>query len=130
VTKPPARIAYEAALRGAKKGRGRFQVAPKEERTVDGRVFDSKREATRYAELKVLERAGKISHLECQPEFPVTINGHLLCRVHFDFAYFENGERIIEDVKSKDGRGTAKDTAYRLRKRAAELFFYIKVREV
>ena len=37
--------------------------------TVDGITFDSKREATRYLELKTLEKAGKISLLERQKKF-------------------------------------------------------------
>lgn len=37
--------------------------------TVDGITFDSKREAARYQELKLLERAGKISDLRRQVEF-------------------------------------------------------------
>ena len=35
---------------------------------LDGIAFDSKREAERYAELKLLERAGEISYLQLQPE--------------------------------------------------------------
>ena len=107
--------------------RGRYPVAPKDQRTVDGRVFDSKREAARYAVLKQQERAGLISHLELQPVFKVTINGHHFCRYSADFAYFRNGERVIEDCKSS---GTAKDAAYRLHKRAAEMFYSIKIVEV
>lgn len=106
--------------------RSRFPVVPVERRTVDGRVFDSGREARRYAELRLLERAGHITHLECQPAFPVSINGQHFCRFTGDFSYFENGQRVVEDVKSS---GTAKDAAYRLRKKAAELFHGIKVRE-
>ena len=35
----------------------------------DGISFDSKREAKRYAELKLLERAGKITDLQRQVKF-------------------------------------------------------------
>jgi hypothetical protein len=122
-----ARQQLADAMRSAKSGKARFPVAPKEQRTVDGKVFASKREAARYAELRLLEKQGLISHLECQPVFRVTINGHPFCRYTGDFAYFEAGERVIEDTKSS---GTRKDAAYRLRKRAAEMQFYIKVREV
>jgi hypothetical protein len=115
-----------AALKSAK-GKGRFPVAPREQRTMDGIVFASKGEMMRYAELKLLERAGKISHLELQPKFPVTINGKPFCTYSADFAYFENGARVVEDVKST---GTLKDTAWRLRKKAAELMFNFRVREV
>jgi len=94
---------------------------------IDGITFASKREAQRYAQLRLAERAGEITHLERQPEYKVRINGHLLCTYRADFRYFRNGQRIVEDCKSD---GTAKDTAYRLRKRAAELAHFIKVVEV
>lgn len=37
--------------------------------SIDGNSFDSKREAKRYTELKLLLRAGKIKNLERQKEF-------------------------------------------------------------
>ena len=37
--------------------------------TIDGYVFASKREAQRYSELKMLEKAGEISNLELQKRF-------------------------------------------------------------
>ena len=37
--------------------------------SIDGNSFDSKREAERYTELKLLLRAGKIKNLERQKEF-------------------------------------------------------------
>lgn len=36
---------------------------------IDMYVFDSAKEAKRYKELKLLERAGEISNLELQPRF-------------------------------------------------------------
>ena len=36
---------------------------------IDGITFDSKREAIRYQELKLLERAGEIKDLELQPKY-------------------------------------------------------------
>lgn len=80
---------------------GRIQVAPKEERTLDGILFDSKAEMNRYAELKMLERAGIIKDLKLQPRFPLIPaheNERGLTYVA-DFAYEENGHRIVEDVK-------------------------------
>ena len=38
-------------------------------------VFDSKREAKRYSELLILQRAGAISGLELQPVYRFSING-------------------------------------------------------
>ena len=40
---------------------------------VDGILFASKKEARRYSELKLLERAGEIAHLELQPRIKICI---------------------------------------------------------
>jgi hypothetical protein len=107
---------------------GRFAVAPKAERTVDGIVFASKGEAKRYGALKQMQRAKLINNLVLQPKFPVEIKGIHICTFSADFAYDnEAGETIIEDRKSS---GTAKDPYYRLRKRAAEAYHGIKITEV
>jgi len=106
--------------------------------TIDGITFDSKREAKRYTELKLLEKAGHITHLELQPEYQITINGAKICKYKADFRYFtvrqENREQytnskgewqtptitgdkegqIVEDVKG------FKTPIYRLKKRLVE----------
>jgi hypothetical protein len=108
--------------------RSRYGVVSKERRTIDGQTFDSGREAKRYAELCLLERAGEITDLEIQPVFPVAIAGKPFCRYTADFSYRDrDGRFVVEDVKSS---GTAKDAAYRLRKKAAELAYSITVTEV
>lgn len=109
--------------------RGRYPVSPKDQRTLDGIVFDSKAEKNRYAELKLMERAGEITQLELQPVFQTFIAGKPFCRVKFDFSYWRDHgtRRLIEDVKST---GTQKDQAYRLRKKAAELQYGISVVEI
>lgn len=119
-------LAANQAMRARK---SRFQVAPKEARTVDGIIFDSKKEAVRYGELRLLERAGKIKDLMLQQKFPVEIGGKHFCTYTADFVYFDCdlGETTIEDTKST---GTAKDAAYRLRKKAASLAHGIKIEEV
>jgi hypothetical protein len=66
--------------------------------------FDSKREAARYDELRLLERAGKISNICLQEKFPIVIGGVKVCEVWADFTYTENGRLIREDVKGKDNR--------------------------
>lgn len=74
--------------------------------TLDGHTFDSKKEAKRYSELKLLERAGEIEHLQLQPTFLFSIGDQFAKypsgrRVTYraDFYYFENGKQIVEDVK-------------------------------
>jgi hypothetical protein len=43
--------------------------------TIDGITFDSKKEAQRYCELRLLQKAGEITHLELQPAFRLAIDG-------------------------------------------------------
>lgn len=90
--------------------------------TVDGVTFDSKKEARRWQELKILEKAGKISNLRRQVKFvliptqrgPEEIGpkggrkpGKVLEKeldYVADFVYEEDGEKIVEDVKGyKEG---------------------------
>jgi len=79
--------------------------------------FDSKREAERYDELMLLERAGKIRCLKLQPEFTLQeafkdkTTGERVPAIHYraDFSYKRctepdcNGEfywiPVVEDVK-------------------------------
>ena len=68
---------------------------------LDGMVFDSRREANRYAELKLLQRAGKIKNLRCQVPFELipSQDGERAVKYIADFVYEENGNEIVEDVK-------------------------------
>lgn len=106
--------------------RGRFATGDKERRTIDGVEFDSIAEAHRFANLKLLQRAGRISQLTYQPRWEVKINGQHYCSYRADSSYFchERNRLVIEEVKTS---GTEKDTAYRLRKKAAELAHGIRV---
>lgn len=66
---------------------------------MDGRTFDSKKEATRYIALRGDQHAGRISGLRLQMRFPLRVNGDLVCRYVADFVYVRDGKRIVEDVK-------------------------------
>jgi hypothetical protein len=99
---------------------------------VDGITFASAKEGRRYQELRLLEQAGEITDLQVQPEFelapPVVLNGRRkpALRFHGDFSYWENGARVIEDVK---GGGATVTEAYRIRKHLMKHEFGIEVRE-
>ena len=76
--------------------------------TVDGITFDSAKEANRWAELKLLERAGKITELQRQPGYTLipkqVREGKMVERpviYKADFAYHdeESGQDVVEDVK-------------------------------
>ena len=72
---------------------------------IDNIEFDSKKEANRYKELKLLLKAGKISDLKLQPRFLLQAsfkkNGRTYRKIEYiaDFQYVENGKTIVEDVK-------------------------------
>ena len=75
----------------------KYNAKPK---IVDGIRFASTREAKRYAELKLLYRAGKINSLEVQPKYPLEVNGVKICTYIGDYRYFDHvGILHVEDVK-------------------------------
>jgi len=98
---------------------------------IDGLIFDSKAEATRYCVLKIRERAGEITDLVLQPKFPIVVNGALICSYYADFSYTELGPgneltRVTEDVKSKS---TARNRAYVLKRKLMLAVHGIEIRE-
>lgn len=90
---------------------------------VDGLTFDSKREARRWGELRILERAGKISGLARQIPYALTVNGQKVCTYRSDFEYVENGQLVVEDSK---GHRTPE---YRLKKKLMQAVHGISIRE-
>lgn len=82
-------------------------------KVVDGITFDSTKEAKRYQELKMLEKAGEISDLRLQYEYPLMVPGRgnggpyervCLGKYVADFRYRKGpqGLLVIEDVKGYD----------------------------
>jgi hypothetical protein len=69
--------------------------------TIDGIIFDSKREAARYFQLKLLERAGELKELKRQVTYRLEVNGQLICKYIADFEYISinTGELVTEDLK-------------------------------
>lgn len=90
---------------------------------IDGFMFDSKREAARYVELKYLESAGLIADLELQPKFPCVVNGKKVCEYRADFKYTQDGQPIIEDVKG------FRTKEYRIKKKLVEALYGIEIKE-
>lgn len=92
---------------------------------VDGITFDSKAEARRYQELKLLHKVGKITSLHIHPVFPIPngelegVKGHI-CNVELDFQYFRD-DWVFEDVKGRD------NALSRLKRKLVEAFYGIKV---
>jgi len=75
---------------------------------VDDIMFDSKGEAERYGELKLLQQAGVISNLVLQPKYVLQpkfrYNGKGIRAITWtaDFEYTEDGVRITEDFKGPE----------------------------
>lgn len=99
-------------------------------------AFDSRKEANRWAELKLLERAGVISDLDRQVRFELIPNQRdennkvVERKIDYiaDFVYTKDGNRIVEDVKGYKG-----SIAYQIFviKRKLMLYNYgIKIKEV
>ena len=95
-------------------------------RTVDGVTFDSLKEARRYCDLKILERKGEIQNLELQPKFPFDVNGVRIGVYTADFRFVENGQTVIEDVKSEP----TKTRSYKINLRLLKAIYGIEIREV
>lgn len=96
---------------------------------VDGLKFDSKKEARRWGELKLLVKAGVIRDLTVQPEFKIKINNFPVCSYFGDFQYWDvaTDKRIVEDVKSEI---TRKNPVYRLKYRLVYAVHDIMITEV
>jgi len=69
--------------------------------TIDNIKFDSKKEANRYCELKLLLLAKEISDLQMQVKYELLPKQKDERAINYiaDFVYKENGKTIVEDVK-------------------------------
>lgn len=101
--------------------------------THDGQTFDSQKEARRWAELRLLEKAGEITQLSRQTVFELVPNqienGKVVERkvtYKADFTYLENGHYVCEDVKSE----ATKTPVYRLKKKLMRYVHGIEIKEV
>lgn len=98
--------------------------------TIDGIEFDSRREANRYAELMVMQRAGLISDLQRQEEFVLIpkCGKERAAKYHADFSYIDTatGNKVVEDVKSR----ATKTKDYILRRKLMNWRFGIEIQEV
>jgi len=118
----------------------------------DGISFDSKREAKRYAELKLLERAGKITDLQRQVKFELIPaqyeiverysdktgkklkDGKRLlekeCSYIADFVYTSNGQTVVEDVKGYRDPQSAGYAKFVIKRKLMLYVHGIKIQEV
>lgn len=92
---------------------------------VDGIKFDSKKEAKRYQELKLLEQSNEIKGLKLQVPFILIDKSEYgrVIKYVADFVYIRDGEEIVEDCKG------FRTDVYRLKKRMFEERYKRKIFE-
>lgn len=107
----------------------------KDERQVEGKTlhFDSKKEARRFDELMLLLKAGEIHDLKLQPDFTLreaytTPEGNRVQAIRYraDFSYERDGEKVVEDVKSR----ATKTRVYSIKKKLMREVHGIEISEV
>lgn len=101
---------------------------------IDGITFDSRKEAKRYTELKLLEEQRIIRDLSLQvqfellPSFVIVIDGKKRKRRPItyvaDFVYYRDDEKVIEDVKGM------RTPVYKIKKKLFEYRYHETIREV
>lgn len=121
----------------------------KKARTADGILHDSRKEARRWSELLLLERAGAITGLQRQVKYVLVPrqdetfarygkDGKRLkdgtrtlereCAYIADFVYMRDGETVVEDVKGYK-RGGAYDL-FSVKRKLMLYIHHILVREI
>lgn len=103
------------------RGRRKYGNIPEQ---ADGHLFDSRLEARRYQELKLLWIAGQIHDLEHHQKFELAVNGTRIGYYEADFTYQEDGKLVVEDCK---GIGTP---LYRWKKSHLKAQYGIEIREI
>lgn len=119
----------------------------------DGITFDSKKEAKRYAELKLLERAGRITDLDLQKVFvliPAQYEGtgevytrgknkgqakrgkciEQAVTYKADFYYKQDGVEVVEDVKGYRDPASGSYARYTIKRKMMLYFYGIKIKEI
>ena len=68
---------------------------------VDGEEFDSKKEANRWVDLRLLLKAGEIGLLRRQVEYELNQGGthSLIYKADFTYMMVKTGETVVEDTK-------------------------------
>lgn len=113
--------------------------------TVDGITFDSKKEANRWCELRLMERAGVITGLERQVKFVLIpsqrekverysktgkrLSDDFRCverEVSYvaDFVYYQDGKMVVEDTKG------FKTDAYIIKRKLMRYVHGIAIKEI
>ena len=100
---------------------------------IDGIKFDSKKEANRYQELKLMQRAGIIRDLQRQVKYVLIPSqkgddGRVIerpCTYIADFVYVdENGKKVVEDTKGY------RTSDYKIKRKLMLYIHGVKINEI
>ncbi|MBQ0074518.1 MAG: DUF1064 domain-containing protein [Prevotella sp.] len=112
---------------------------------VDGIKFDSKKEAARYSELKILEKAGIITDLNLQQKFVLIpsqyaeVTGYgkpkrkcieKECSYIADFTYMQDGKLVVEDVKGYRDPSSAAYAKFTIKRKLMLYVHHIRIKEI
>ena len=92
--------------------------------TVDGIVFDSRREALHWQLLRLREASGKITQLKRQVRYDLHVCGIKVCAMVPDFEYWEGDKLIVADSKGM------KTPMYNLKKKMLAAEYGLKIVEM
>lgn len=108
-----------------KLGRNTYSKYHAKKTEVDGIMFASKKEAQRYCQLRLLERAGEISDLQIQVPYILFEKNEYGRQIKYiaDFVYLDNDRVIVEDCKGM------RTDVYKLKKRMLAERYGIIIRE-
>ena len=98
----------------------------KAQRTVDGVLFDSLKEAQYYEELKLRRKLSEVHSIQLQPIFKLTTGGVTIGKYRGDFSYVDakTHRKVIVDCKGM------KTALYRWKKKHVEAEYGITIVEV
>lgn len=119
--------------------KNKYNAKPTDVVLPDGRVrhFSSEKEANRFRELELLQRAGEISNLRCQ--VPYLLIHHQKradgkveqpCKYIADFVYHDGTQEVVEDVKGYTDPKSAAYKLYAVKRKLMLQVWGITIREV
>jgi len=94
--------------------------------SYEGITFDSRKEANRYQELLLMQRAGLIRNIELQPRYDLIVNSQKIGFYKADFRYdmVDTGDVVVEDAKG------VRTPVYQIKKRLIKALYGIDIVEV
>lgn len=118
---------------------GKYNAKPTDVVMPGGTVrhFDSEKEASRFRQLDLLQRAGEISNLRCQVPFELIPRQRREdgtweqpCRYIADFTYRDGCKLVVEDVKGYTDPKSAAYKLYTVKRKLMLMVHGITIKEV